>query len=170
LHSWIHLPSGDFVGALFLSRVLIANRFHDVMTTPPRINRTSALPWMAAAVLGLAGVMGLAVLFFFNPSTNGFYPVCLFHQWTGLNCPGCGGTRSAYALLHGRLVTAFHDNALFLFCLAFGAGRASWMGIRKLRNQPAVPWWSPWMLWGLLGLTLGFAVVRNLPGFGWLSP
>ena len=140
------------------------------MIAPPRLNRSSALPWMAAIILGVALVMGLAVLFFFNPSTNGFYPVCLFHQWTGLNCPGCGGTRAAYALLHGRFVTAFHDNALFLLCLAFGAGRAIWMGMGKLRRQPAVPWWSTWMLWSLLGLTIAFGIIRNVPGFEWLSP
>jgi len=140
------------------------------MMAPPRINPPTAFPRVATLVLGLGLVGGLAVLFFFNPSAYGIYPVCLFHKWTGLNCPGCGGTRAAYALLHGRLVTAFHDNALFLLCLVFGAGRAVWMGVRKWRHLPTVPWWSKWMLWGLVCLTILFGVIRNLPGFEWLSP
>lgn len=141
------------------------------MIAPPKINQTpAAFPWLPTLFLGAGLAGGLVVLFFFNPSKYGIYPVCLFHQWTGLNCPGCGGTRSAYALLHGRFVTAFHDNALFLLCLVFGAGRAVWLGVRKLRHLPPVPWWSPWMLWGLACLTIGFGVIRNLPGFEWLSP
>ena len=31
-------------------------------------------------------------------------PYCLFNKITGLYCPGCGGTRSVRALLHGHLI------------------------------------------------------------------
>ncbi|MSA03153.1 DUF2752 domain-containing protein [Lactonifactor sp. BIOML-A3] len=31
---------------------------------------------------------------------------CIFHRYTGYYCPGCGGTRAAIALSHGRLVQA----------------------------------------------------------------
>ncbi len=67
-----------------------------------------------------------AVVFFFDPRTHGFYPVCLFHALTGLNCPGCGMTRALYALLHGNLRLALKDNALFVVTLAVlaGLGRA----------------------------------------------
>ena len=64
---------------------------------PPKIHAPPSLPAFAAIVLGAAVLGAGAVVFFFNPSTHGFYPVCLFHELTGLNCPGCGGTRAVYA-------------------------------------------------------------------------
>lgn len=41
-------------------------------------------------------------------------PGCLFHQLTGIKCPGCGGTRAAQALLNGEPITAMHDNFFWL--------------------------------------------------------
>lgn len=38
--------------------------------------------------------------------TNYMLP-CTLYTWTGLYCPGCGGTRSIYALLQGNLVQSF---------------------------------------------------------------
>ena len=72
-----------------------------------------------------------AVLFFFNPAQHGFYPICLFHALTGLNCPGCGGTRAAYQLLHGHLLRALQDNALFVLSLAALAARAHGLPCKK---------------------------------------
>ena len=34
-------------------------------------------------------------------------PRCRFLEWTGLPCPGCGATRVADALAHGRIPDAF---------------------------------------------------------------
>ena len=111
-----------------------------------------------------------AVLYFFNPSTHGFYPVCEFHELTGLNCPGCGGTRAAYQLLHGHLVRALHENALFVLSLAALAGRSAWFALRKARSRPAIPFLPPWILWTFLFVAVVFTVLRNLPVFSFLSP
>ncbi len=88
----------------------------------------------------LLGATGLGVgvmVFFFNPSTHGFYPVCLFHVLTGLNCPGCGMTRALHALLHGNFLLALKDNALFVAALTVLAVWGARFAVRKLRNQPA---------------------------------
>lgn len=53
---------------------------------------------------------------------------CLFHEFTGLYCPGCGGTRAAIALLHGRLITSFLYHPLVIYCAAVGV----WFGISYL--------------------------------------
>lgn len=37
---------------------------------------------------------------------------CLFHEMTGLPCPGCGMTRAIVALLHGDLAQAFTHHPL----------------------------------------------------------
>ena len=118
-----------------------------------------------AAVLGSG-----AVLFFFDPAKHGFYPICLFHTLTGLNCPGCGATRAAYQLLHGHLLRALHNNALFVLMLAGLAARSAWLVMQKIRNRPAAFVAPPKALWAFLVITLVFTTLRNLPAFAWLSP
>src|SRR5580698_9026501 len=99
---------------------------------PPKIATPRSLPsnaWCAVAVLALTGVGVAAMVYFFNPSAYGFYPVCQFHRLTGLNCPGCGATRALYALLHGNFSTALRDNALFVIGLVAAAGRDGWFAL-----------------------------------------
>jgi hypothetical protein len=124
----------------------------------------------AGIVLGITAIGVGAIVFFFNPSTHRFYPVCLFHAMTGLNCPGCGMTRSMYALLHGNFLRALQDNALFVLVLiAMGIAGAHFI-FKKLKDQPAAFKMSPKFLWLFLVIALIFATIRNLPGFEWLSP
>ena len=137
---------------------------------PPRIPRSSS-PVLWGVVAALAAVLGSgAVLFFFDPSRHGFYPVCVFHELTGWNCPGCGATRAAYQLLHGHLLLALRDNALFVLTLAALAGWGGWQLVRKTRNRPISFRVPARVGWGFLILALVFTVLRNLPDFAWLSP
>lgn len=46
---------------------------------------------------------------------NGEIP-CIFHEWTGLYCPGCGGTRAVKALLRGEVLVSFFYHPLVLYC------------------------------------------------------
>jgi hypothetical protein len=124
----------------------------------------------AGVVLGATAIGVGATVFFFNPSTHGFYPVCMFHSLTGLNCPGCGMTRALYALLHGNLRLALKDNALFVILLVVLAIWSVRFFILKLKNQSVRFNVSPKFLWTFLVVAFVFAVVRNLPGFEWLSP
>ena len=135
---------------------------------PPKINAAvSRAPGiiLAAALLGIAGAV-----FFLNPATHQFYPVCQFHRLTGLNCPGCGMTRALYALLHGDFATALRDNALFVFALGALAVRGGWFGANKLRGRANGEFFSAKWLWPLLAVALVFTVLRNLPAFAFLSP
>lgn len=113
---------------------------------------------------------GLAVLFLFDPSQYAFYPICYFRAVSGWNCPGCGATRAMHQLLHGNLVEAAHANLLLVAALPLTA----WHGVRRARG-----WWvrqplsfhiAPVWLWTLLAIAAVFTVIRNLPGFEWLSP
>lgn len=135
---------------------------------PPKIHASaSRLPLiiLAGASIGLA-----LVLYFFNPSTHAFYPECQFHRLTGLDCPGCGMTRAAYALLHGEWAVALRDNALLVGGLAWLAVRGGWFGWRKLRGRPNGEFFRVRHFWWLLALMLVFAVVRNLPAGAFLAP
>jgi hypothetical protein len=139
-------------------------------TIPPRNSTSLALKFFAGAVLGGVLLGAGAVLYFFNPSQYGFYPVCQFHQLTGLNCPGCGGTRAVYQLLHGHVLRAMQDNALAVLAPALLAGRAVWVGVKRYRRQPVGPFLPLEIFLPLLVVAVVFTILRNLPAFSFLSP
>ena len=139
-------------------------------SAPPKIAAPQSLVFFTVVML-VAAVLGSgAMLFFFDPAQHGFYPICLFHLLTGWNCPGCGATRAAYQLLHGHLLRALHDNALFVLMLAALTAQSAWFVMQKIRNRPVAFMVSPTMLWALLVTVLVFTGLRNLPAFAWLSP
>lgn len=124
-------------------------------------------------VIVLAG-LGLAVLYFLLDPARYPFPRCPFFVLTGLYCPGCGSQRALHALLHGEVVRAAGLNLLAVLSapvLAVGAvdGTRAW-----LTGQPrrAAILYSPWLGRLVAGSTVGFALVRNLPGpLGtWLAP
>jgi hypothetical protein len=137
-------------------------------SAPPKISRSNHR--FAAAVIAFCMVGTLAVLFFFNPSTHHFYPVCLFHQLTGLNCPGCGMTRAMYALLHGDFLTALRDNAFLLLILAVAVLRSLWLSLNHWLGRPIGVWVPVTFVWPLLFIAVVFTILRNLPAFAFLSP
>ncbi len=139
-------------------------------SAPPKIAASPSLAFFTVVVLAAAALGSGAILFFFDPAKHGFYPICLFHALTGWNCPGCGATRAAYQLLHGHLLRALHDNALFVLTLAALAAQSAWWAVKKIRNRPVAFMVPPKMLWALLVIALVFTGLRNLPAFAWLSP
>jgi hypothetical protein len=139
-------------------------------SVPPKISAPPSLTVFAMIILGAAAMGAGAVVFFFNPSTHEFYPICLFHALTGWNCPGCGGTRSLYALLHGNLPLALKDNALFVVVLATAIARGIWFAGKKFLRQLAGDFLPSKILWTWLVVAVVFTVLRNLPAFVFLSP
>ena len=130
----------------------------------PPVTRVAAV-LIAVTVTGIA-----AVVYFFNPASHGFYPVCQFHRLTGLNCPGCGGTRALYALLHGEVARALRDNALAVVGFVALLLRCGWFGLNELRGRPNGRFFPPHLTWPLLVAVVVFGVLRNLPAFSFLSP
>ncbi len=112
-----------------------------------------------------------------DPSRHAVYPQCFLYHATGLYCAGCGATRAFYALLHGRVLAALHDNALFvaglplLLYVALPYLVAAW----RDNAWPAItvrP--RPFALRGaaIFAVMIAFMIARNLPGasFDWLRP
>jgi len=116
------------------------------------------------------GLAAAATLFFFDPEQYGFYPICYLHAVTGFSCPGCGATRAMYQLLHGNIVAAAHFNLLFVLCLPQSAWLTVRHGVRRMLGRPGYFSIKPFWIWSIFALTVVFTVVRNLPGFEWLSP
>ena len=137
---------------------------------PPKIDSVPSQQRWVLIILAAAGLGLAAILFFFNPVQSHFYPVCRFHQLTGLNCPGCGMTRAAYAVLHGRWGEALRDNALFVGLLAALLGRTAWFGWHRWCGRSSGTFFRAGWLWSLLLVTLAFTVLRNLPVGAFLAP
>ncbi|HVV70051.1 MAG TPA: DUF2752 domain-containing protein, partial [Verrucomicrobiae bacterium] len=92
--------------------------------------------------------------------------LCIFHQTTGLLCPGCGSLRALHQLLHGNWVAAFHYNALLVGCLPLALLLTAACAVRRFRGRPVLN--SPHSLWpwvlAFLIVGLAFGVWRNIPG------
>jgi hypothetical protein len=123
-------------------------------------------PIVAGALL-LGGCVGLALV---DP-THG-PTICPFKLATGLDCPGCGGTRAAHELLTGHLGRALDYNALAVVALPFIAW-ALFVVIVAALGGPKLPQISLSKRWTYVGVAviLVFWVVRNLPiaPFNWLG-
>ena len=123
-----------------------------------------------AAVSG-AGLVAAATLFTVDPNQPGHYPTCPFLATTGFYCPGCGALRATHDLLHGDLAGALARNPLAVLAVPYLALAFVTFVLRQTgRPAPRSTSLPPWTLWLLLGVVLTFGVLRNLPGFGWLSP
>ncbi|GKQ38111.1 DUF2752 domain-containing protein [Streptomyces sp. A012304] len=134
-------------------------------TTPALAARLAVPAGLLAAVAGAFAYVGAV-----DPNEPGHYPACPLLTYTGLYCPGCGGLRSAHALVHGDVLTALRDNAFAVLAVAgFAVLWTVWV-VRTVRGRPARLDPGPVHLWTLGALLLVFTVVRNLPVGGWLHP
>lgn len=146
--------------------------------SPTLRSRDTALHWIflatATVVLALSFVLrapgGERVLL-----PGGELPlpgVCTFKRYTGLNCPGCGLTRSFISIAHGDLNEAWRYNpaGLLLFPAAvFQVPFRSYQIWRLRRGLPERRW--PILNWGLwlLAAALVAQWVARLVFPTWLS-
>ena len=109
---------------------------------------TSTNSWLRFelnVLLMAVGVLVLAALM--HPSTEtltlwGFElpPMCTWRRLTGMNCPGCGLTRSFVFLAHGRLMEAFSMNWFGPPMFAVVAGQLPYRLLRLWRLRvPPIP-------------------------------
>jgi hypothetical protein len=148
---------------------------------PPRSGRVGRaylrmlerLPgWLAPlAVLGcIGGAVGYTLITNPTDSAPDAPPTCILKLTTGLDCPGCGGTRAAWYLLHGDVAAAARHHLLFVFAvpfvlylyIAWAAQKAFGWKVPQLRIPPIA-------IALFMGAWLAFSVMRNLPWapFNW---
>ncbi|WP_223256192.1 DUF2752 domain-containing protein [Micromonospora endophytica] len=91
-------------------------------------------------------------------------PSCLLKLTTGLDCPGCGGTRALWYVLHADLPAAARHHFLFVFALPFLAYFfIAWAGKEAFGWRLPELRVSPKLIGGFLAAWLAFSVIRNLP-------
>lgn len=135
------------------------SRFFRIIWTRPA--------WLAPlALLSCFGAAAWLVLEN-NPADGKPDPLggCAFKLVTGFDCPGCGGTRAFWYLLHANLPEAARHHVIALFATPFlfyiylaWAGKRLFPRLRipQLNLTPAMMGWFL-AAWGV------FWVVRNLP-------
>ncbi|MGH2809176.1 MAG: DUF2752 domain-containing protein [Actinomycetota bacterium] len=119
--------------------------------------------WIHLVAVALAPV-GCAVLYLFDPSDTGLYPLCPFRVMTGLWCPGCGTTRAMSRLLHGRVADALTLNvlAVLMVPLALYAYASSMLLVTRGTPLPRLAVSGAW-LWALGLAIVAFGILRNVP-------
>ena len=124
------------------------------------------------------GLLALAIVAFllrqYGPTGLPWLPGCTLHNLTGLNCPGCGMTRAAYAMLQGRLGDAFRLNPLGMILLpvasvGLGIELINWAREKPLPFRIKIGARGVWIL---IGIIIGFGILRNIPlwPFNLLAP
>ena len=129
-----------------------------------RAGRVFSRPAVAAALV----VVGLAADRLLDP-THTHVPLCPFRAVTGLECPLCGGLRSAYSLTRLDLGAALRANAVFVLMLPLLL--AYWLDwVRRDRRGQPERRFGRTALAALWAVAAAFTVARNLPGADWLRP
>lgn len=124
------------------------------------------------AVLGcVGGAVGFTLLSDPTTSSPDASPTCLVKLTTGLDCPGCGGTRAAWYLLHGELGAAARHHLVFVFAVPFLLYLYVAWATQVVFGRRLPPLRiTPIAIGVFLGAWLAFSVLRNLPWapFSWL--
>lgn len=128
------------------------------MTAQQTILRPRSLPsaWTAFAAACLLAAAGLMFFLVDDPGSLWWLPHCVFHELTGLHCPGCGATRALHALAHGQIVRALWCNALLV---ALILALPVWLALQP-RLSPRI---QARLAWLIAGAFIAFFVIRNLP-------
>ncbi|MEU4675891.1 DUF2752 domain-containing protein [Micromonospora sp. NPDC023737] len=117
------------------------------------------------AALGCVG-LGIAYTLISDPTRSDptAAPSCLLKLTTGLDCPGCGGTRALWYVVHGDLPAAARHHFLFVFALPFLAYLfVAWAGRQGFGWRLPELRISNKMIVGFMTAWLAFSVLRNLP-------
>lgn len=89
---------------------------------------------------------------------------CAFKLVTGLDCPGCGGTRMFYYLLHGNIPEAARHHFVAFIAVPFVVwGYIAWAAKRLFNVTLPTKRISMVVVGFYLVGWLAFSVIRNLP-------
>jgi hypothetical protein len=127
--------------------------------------RTSPL-WVAPAAMlvCMAGAVGYTLATHPTEANAGAAPSCLLKYTTGFVCPGCGGTRAAWYLLHGDIPAAARHPARFDFAVPFLLYMyVAWAGKRLFNWKLPELTLSPGVIGAFIAVWGAFSILRNLP-------
>jgi len=137
----------------------------------PTGERTGRRGWASFAAVTVASVAAAATVATRDPHQAGHYPACPFLWATGDYCPGCGSLRALHDGLHGDVAGALARNPLAVVAAPFVVlAWVCWALRLAGYDAPHPTRLHPRWVWALLGVVLAYWVLRNVPGWTWLSP
>ena len=93
---------------------------------------------------------------------------CVFHELTGLYCPGCGITRLLFSLLELNFFQAFRSNPLVFILLIL---IILYLILKQILKRFNINLTIPnYIYYFLLIIVILFGILRNIPGFEFLTP
>lgn len=106
----------------------------------------------------------IAILYFVlvNVLNNVTLPQCLFNKYTGLYCPGCGGTRAVFALLHADISLSLRENAFVVVTLICIILLYIEYALKVFGINLKLPFSKTKVLFVLLALWGVYCVIRNI--------
>jgi hypothetical protein len=117
--------------------------------------------------IGAVAACGCLAVAAADPGDDGV-PLCWSRTLFGVDCPLCGGLRTANSLLRADASAALDHNVLLAVALPLVTLLWAWWFVRSWRGEDAPVRRPPaWILWSLGALVVAFGVVRNLTGPAW---
>ena len=89
---------------------------------------------------------------------------CYIYLTTGYKCPGCGLTRMVKHMAVGEFGLAFQDNRLLFIIWPLIIVEIIYILWRNYNKKP-IPRWNLICVYAYIGVSLMFAVVRNILGW-----
>ena len=134
---------------------------------------TRAPRWVGPFLVLMCFGGGVAYTLALNPVDSGAFssPSCIIKLTTGFDCPGCGGTRAFWYLLHGDVAAAARSHLLAVFAAPYLVYMfVAWAGRQIFGLRLPYLRITPKAISIFLMIWAGFTVARNLPWapFTWL--
>lgn len=86
---------------------------------------------------------------------------CAIHEMFHVYCPGCGGTRALFALLHGHILQSLFYNPAVLLGLVLIFYYEIGAIVTLVKKNGTCYYQKGWLLYGYLIVIIIFTIVRN---------
>jgi hypothetical protein len=126
----------------------------------------AAPPWVSPAAIAACFAGAASYVLISNPTDPGVndIPTCIVKLTTGLDCPGCGGTRAFYYLLRGNVPEAARHHAIAVFAAPFLLWiYLAWALERITGKRIPAPTIGTKTITAFLTIWGVFMVIRNIP-------
>ena len=134
------------------------------------MNKNNELRVRLTAWIGINAVLVIfAVLIFYTKHLNSIGVICPIHNITGIDCPGCGGTRMMMSLFNLDIYQALRYNmylciSLLPMLILYFYESFIWIKYNILSS-----WLDRLLMYWSAGLII-FGLLRNLAPFRVLAP
>lgn len=114
-------------------------------------------------IIGGIAVVVIGLLYAILGNLIGHYVPCLFHEVTGLKCPGCGMTRMCRALLELDFKSAFYYNKAVFLLLPYFCFLTYRYGVRYIKEGTfRVSKKDEKGLWLVIAVLVSYSIIRNI--------